>query len=203
MSVVLVTLHRGFMKPLLATVAFLVASTAPQASAQFFISPSVTTTLASPSIDSTSSKAGFAISFGAVGTVLGTETEFAYQPELLDSAAHVIAENKVLTIFQNLLIGPKVGPVKVYGAVGGGSLHLNVSSLETLIIPTAESITSNYFALTAGGGVMGFVAAHIGLRADLRYVKAYGFDLEDFEEAGLNFDELNFWRASFGGVFTF
>ena len=191
------------MKPFLAVIAFLVASAAHQASAQFFVSPSITTTVASPSIDTTSSKAGFAISFGAVGKVLGTETEFAYQPEVLDNEANVIAENKVVTIFQNMLIGPKIGPVKVYGSVGGGSLHLNVSSITTLVIPTAESIKSNYFALTIGGGVMGFVASHVGLRGDLRYVKAYGFDFEDFEDAGLSLDEFNFWRASFGAVFTF
>jgi opacity protein-like surface antigen len=191
------------MKPLFALLVFLAASYAHPAAAQFFISPSLTTTVSSPSIGATSSKAGFAVAFGAVGKVFGTETELAYQSELLDNTLNEIAKNNVVTLFQNLLIGPKVGPVKVYGAIGGGNLHLNVTSARSLVVPTADSIKSNYFALTLGGGVMGVVAPHIALRGDLRYVRAYGFNFDDLEAAGLSLDEFDFWRASIGAAFTF
>lgn len=66
------------------------------------------------------------------------------------------------------------------------------------MIPNPASISTNYFAVNAGGGVMGFVAPHLGVRADLRYFRAYGFKLTDLETAGLALDRFDFWRASVG-----
>jgi len=66
------------------------------------------------------------------------------------------------------------------------------------VVPNPESISNNYFTINAGGGVMGFFTDHLGVRADLRYYRAFGIDISDLENAGLRLDKFNFWRASFG-----
>jgi hypothetical protein len=182
---------------------FLFVSASHGASAQVFVSPFVDTTLSSPSATGGSSKPGFGIALGNVGRIVGGETEIGYQPEVIDNSANGLAKSRVITFAGNILIGPTIGRVKAYGAVGAGDLHLNVTRLSTLVIPNAESISTNYFTVNAGGGVMGFFTPHMGVRADLRYFRAYGFNIADLQTAGLALDRFDFWRASVGFVAKF
>jgi opacity protein-like surface antigen len=126
--------------------------------------------------------------------VIGGETEIAYFPQLLDNSANAIAKNKVVTFSGSTLIGPTVGRVKPYVAIGAGNLHLNVTSLSSAVLP----LSKNYFTFNAGGGVIGFFTNHVGVRADLRYTRAFGLKIEDLETAGLQLEKFNFWRATFG-----
>lgn len=176
---------------------------AHDAAAQGFINPFVGTTLSSPSTHGSSSKAGFGVALGNVGTVVGFETEFAYYPEVLDNAANALAKNKVLTFSGNVLIGPTIGPVKVYGALGFGDLYLNVTSVASVVVPNPASISNNYVTVNAGGGVMGFFTDHFGVRGDLRYYRAFGFDISDLQGAGLALTRFDFWRADIGVVAKF
>ena len=166
--------------------------------AQGFINPFVGTTLSSPSAKGGSSKAGFGVAFGGIGKIIGGETEFAYYPELLDTTANNLDKSRVYTFSGNTLIGPMIGPVKAYGALGAGSLNLNVTSLKSVVIPNPTSISSNYFTFNVGGGVMGFFNSHLGVRGDLRYYRAFGFKFEDVATTGLALDRFDFWRAAFG-----
>ena len=176
---------------------------ASDAAAQGFINPFVGTTLSSPSPDGSHSKAGFGLAFGKVGTAVSSEAEIAYYPELLDNTGNALAKNHVLTFSGNLLVGPHIGRVKVYGAAGAGDLLLNVTSLKSVVTPNPESLSSNYFAVNAGGGMMGFVSGHFGIRGDLRYYRAFGINVSDLESAGLTLDHFDFWRANVGLVATF
>jgi opacity protein-like surface antigen len=173
------------------------------ASAQGFISPFIGTTLTSPSTDSDKSQMGFGVSFGTLGRIVGFETELAYFPEILDNDAEGLSKSKGITLGADTLIGPTVGPVKVYGAFGFGNLHLNVTSLSSIIVPDAESISNNFFTFNVGGGAAVSFAPHLGVRGDLRYFKAYGFDLDDFEGVGLQLDHFNFWRGTAGLLLKF
>ena len=96
-----------------------------------------------------------------------------------------------------------VSPVKPYGAAGLGNLNLNVTRLSSLVVPSPESISSNYLTVNVGGGVMGFFTTHLGIRGDLRYFRAYGFKLTDLAAAGLALDRFDFWRAGVGVVVKF
>jgi hypothetical protein len=173
------------------------------AAAQAFINPFVGTTLTSPTGVGGSSKAGFGIALGTLGNIVGAETEFAYYPEVLDNTANALSKNKVITFSGNTLIGPTIGPVKAYGAVGLGDLYLNVTSLASVVVPNPTSISTNYFTLNVGGGVAGFFSAHFGARGDLRYYRAYGLKVTDFENAGLVLDHFDFWRANIGVAIKF
>jgi hypothetical protein len=171
--------------------------------AQGFINPFIGTTLTSPSPNGDASKAGFGIAFGKVGKIVGGETEIAYYPELLDTTVNSIAKNKAFTFAGTMLIGPTLGRVKVYGAIGAGDLHLNVTSVSSIVVPNPESFSNNYFTFNAGGGAMGFFTSHLGVRGDLRYHRAFGFKIEDFETTGIALDHFDFWRADIGLVAKF
>jgi opacity protein-like surface antigen len=195
---------RSFVKPSAFVAAvFLVVAGARGAAAQIFVNPFVDSTLSAPSTSGSRSQPGFGIAIGNVGTVVGFETEFAYHPELFDNAANALAKSHVLTLAQNILVGPTIGRVKPYGAAGAGDLYLNVTRLSSVVIPSPESISTNYFTVNVGGGLMGFVTAHLGVRADLRYYRAYGFKLTDLQTAGLALDRFDFWRAGVGVVAKF
>jgi hypothetical protein len=186
---------------IVATILFVAASHG--ASAQVFVSPFVDTTLSSPSATGSSSKPGFGFSLGNIGKIIGAETEIGYQPEVIDNTANALAKSRVITLAGNVLIGPTIGRVKAYGAIGAGDLFLNVTRLSSLVIPDAASISTNYFTVNAGGGVIGFFTAHMGVRGDLRYFRAYGFKISDLQTAGLALDRFDFWRASVGFVAKF
>ena len=183
---------------MLVAAALLVVSVARDAVAQGFVSPFVGTTLSSPSPSGSSTKPGYGIAFGNLGKVVGFDTEIAYYPEVLDNTANALAKNRVFTFSGDTLIGPTIGRVKPYGAFGFGDLHLNVTSLSSVVIPNPASISTNYFTFNAGGGVMGFFTTHLGVRGDLRYFRAYGFKVTDLQSSGITLDHFDFWRASIG-----
>ena len=191
------------MKSFIIIAALLVASAAHDARAQGFLNPYVDTTLTSPSATGNSTEAGLGIALGSVGKIVGFETDIAYHPEVIDNSANALAKSHVFTFSGNFLIGPRIGTVKPYVALGVGDLMLNVSRLSTLVIPNPESISNNYFTVNLGGGVIGFFAAHFGLRGDLRYFRAYGFKITDLQTAGISLDRFDFWRASGGVVVGF
>jgi len=174
-----------------------------KAAAQAFINPFVGTTLATPTGTSGNSKPGFGVAIGSLGGIVGAETEFAYYPELFDNSANRLAKNKVLTFSGNTLIGPMIGPVKVYGAVGVGDLYLNVQSLSTIVVPNPTSISTNYFTFNVGGGAAGFFSQHFGVRGDLRYYRAFGFKVTDLQSTSLQLDRFDFWRADVGLAIKF
>jgi hypothetical protein len=181
----------------------LVIASAGRSQAQAFVSPFVGVTLTSPSATGGRSKPGYGVAFGGFGGIVGFETELAYYPEVLDNSANGLSKSRVLTFTGDTLIGPKIGSWKPYGAFGFGNMNLNVTSLANAVVPNPENVSSNYFTLNVGGGAVGSFAAHIGARADLRYFKAYGFNLTDLEGAGLALDHFDFWRASIGIAFVF
>jgi opacity protein-like surface antigen len=191
-------MHRSILLGLL-----LVVFAAPHAAAQGFISPFVGTTLTSPSSTGSRTKPGYGVSFGGLGRIVGGETEIAFYPEVIDNSANALTKSKVVSISGGMLLGPMMGPVKPYAAIGAGNLNLNVTGLSSVVIPNPESISNNYFSFNVGGGVMGFFTDHFGVRGDLRYNRAFGINIEDLEDAGLRLDKFNFWRASFGIVGKF
>ena len=186
-------MHRLFL-----LAAALVVLATHDAVAQGFIAPFVGTTLTSPSDRGSSTKPGFGVAFGALGGFAGFETEIAFYPEVVDNTANGIAKSRVISISGGTLLGPNLGRAKPYVAFGAGNLNLNVTGLASVVVPSPESISNNYFTFNAGGGVMGFFTEHVGVRGDLRYFKAFGIKLEDLQNAGIQLDKFNFWRASFG-----
>jgi hypothetical protein len=176
----------------------------PRAAAgqQSFVNLFAGKTLTSASVDSADrgntggSDAGFGIAFGSLGKMVSAETEFAYFPQVFDSAA--VARSFVVSVSGNILIGPTIGPAKIYGAIGVGDLYVNAAAAST---PT--SIAMNYLTLNGGAGVVFFFWSHAAVRADLRYYRATGFLPSDLERVGVEFERLALWRPTVGLTLKF
>jgi opacity protein-like surface antigen len=128
------------------------------------------------------------VALGVTGNVFGFEEEFAYAKDFFGSVAGL--ESSVLTLTSNLLIIPKVGPIRPYGLIGAGLIKSHIELTPNSLL----TATNNKFGWTIGGGVMVTVAPHIALRGDLRYF--HSFSDATFLGIPLDGETLDFGRAS-------
>ena len=137
----------------------------------------------------------FGAGLGSMGSVLGGEFEVAYAKDFFGKAPGY--KSSVLTVMGNLMLGPKIGPVRPYGEGGVGLIKTNVDFTAASIL----SSDNNHFGWDVGGGLMIFPAPHIGIRGDIRYFRAF----EDLNIAGITLGntKLKFGRASGALVFQF
>jgi opacity protein-like surface antigen len=135
------------------------------------------------------------VGFGAMGNVLGGEEEIGYASNFFGSAPGL--SSSVLTVMSNLMIVPKIGPVRPYVTAGIGLIKTHVD----LTIPSIFTTDNNGLGWDIGGGLIGFVGAHVGVRGDLRYFHSF----QDLNVLGftLSNSKINFGRASVGLVFKF
>ena len=175
------------------------------AAAQGFIAPFIGTTFNTASVGSATSgsKPGYGIAFGRLGNGFGGETEISYFPEVFDNESAGLAKSKVFSFMGNTIIGGSIGRVHPYGAFGVGTVRLNVTSIGDAVLPSVD-FSKYYFGFNAGGGLFGFFTDNLGLRGDIRYTRAFGFNLEDIQEAtGIELTKFDFWRASVAFVAKF
>jgi opacity protein-like surface antigen len=195
------TVHRSFMRQvILGLVAIGFLGAASEAQAQGFISAMVGIDFGGdagcPDIyDCEDKKANISVGAGVLGRIIGVEGELAYAPDFFGEAPGF--SSSVVTAMGNLMLAPKVGPVHPYVLVGVGLVKTRVELTAASLLTTDNSA----FGWNVGGGVIGFVSGHFGLRADLRYFHAF----QDSTVLGLTLDntKLDYGRASAGIVLKF
>lgn len=135
------------------------------------------------------------IAAGLFRKVIGFEAEVAYAPTFLGEAVGL--SSSALTLMGNGMIAPEVGRLRPYMLGGLGLIRARVE----LTTPSATTTNDIVLAFGIGGGVMGFVTRHIGLRVDMRYFHSFS----DFTVAGLTLSSTNidYSRASAGVVVRF
>jgi opacity protein-like surface antigen len=140
-------------------------------------------------------KINFGVSIGALGTLFGLEGEVAYAPDFFGESTDL--SSSVLTGMANILFVPKLGPVRPYVTAGLGVIKTNVELTADSVFTTND----NTFGWNIGGGVIGFVSDHVGLRGDLRYFHAF----QDLSALGFTLEgsKLDYGRASVGVVLAF
>jgi opacity protein-like surface antigen len=136
---------------------------------------------------------GASLSFMGAG-IFGGEIWGNYAPSFDPNA-------KQAGLMGNLVIGVPIGgdsgaSVKPYVTAGIGLFRIKAKIAEF-----DDRITSNDFAYNLGGGVMAFFNDHVGLRADLRFVRTLRDDKGD--DQFLKPGDLNFWRWNIGPSFRF
>ena len=173
---------------------------ASEARAQGFISPMFGFDFGGdtgcPNVNNCSDKkANISVGAGVLGTIIGVEGELAYAPDFFGKAPGF--SSSVVTAMGNLMLAPKVGPVHPYVLVGVGLIKTHVELTAASLLTTDNST----FGWDVGGGVIGFVSGHFGLRGDLRYFHAF----QDFSVLGFALDntKLDYARASAGVVLKF
>jgi opacity protein-like surface antigen len=138
----------------------------------------------------------FGLALGAAGNVFGFEEEFAYARDFFGTAPTL--KSSVVTVMSNVMLAPKVGPVRPYFLTGVGLIKTHVDLTIATILTTDDS----NFGWDIGGGVMVTVAPHVGVRGDIRYFHTFqdlglmGFSL------GAN-QKLDYGRAAAAVNFTF
>jgi opacity protein-like surface antigen len=174
--------------------------TATQGQAQGFISPLIGYDFSGdakcPSLNNCEDKkVNVSVSLGAMGTMLGFEEEIAYAPDFFGTAPGL--SSSVLTLMSNVMLVPDLGPVRPYVLVGIGLIKTHVELTQASVFTT----DNNNLGWNIGGGLIGLLGDHFGVRGDLRYVHAFqdltvlGFTLSD--------SKLDYGRASVGVILTF
>src|SRR5438034_9905686 len=88
----------------------------------------------------------YGVSLGAAGSVFGFEEEFAYARDFFGTAPTL--KSSVLTVMSNVMLAPKIGPVRPYLAVGVGLIKTHVDLTTTSILTSDNS----NFGWDLGGG---------------------------------------------------
>ena len=194
-------MHRRLFRPLLILLALgLLAALPADASAQGYISPFIGFDFGGDSgcqeaAGCEDKNSNIGVSFGRMGTIFGVEAELGYARDFFGDTPGVASN--VLTFTTNLMIGPRIGPVRP-NVVGGIGLMKTRVEFTT---PSLLETDNNSVAWDMGGGVMVLFGEHIGVRGDLRWFSTFdNFDLLGFS---LNDEKLNFQRAAAALVLAF
>lgn len=126
----------------------------------------------------------FGVTGGLTGKV-GAEVDFGYTPDFFGYQDVTRRKNHVLTltgaaILSKPIHGARRGRIRPYLAFGGGLFRVATGA------PNPEKSTTG---LAAGGGVTSFLRDRIGVRGDVRYLRALSGD-----------NRINFWRLSIGMI---
>ena len=183
-----------------ALAAVLVIGAARAASAESFISPFIGYNFGGdsgcPAINDCEDKTrNLGISFGSIGNVVGAEAEFSFIDNFFGESP--TTSSNVLTFMGNFMLAPKFGVIQPYGVIGLGLIK---SHAEVSVGGLLET-DNNHFGWDIGGGIIGYLGPHFGVRGDIRYFHAF----QDLEILGLPIADtkLDFGRASGGVVFRF
>ena len=175
-------------------------STASAASAQGFISPLVGYNFGGdsgcPNITGCSDKRlNAGVGLGVMGSLFGFEEEFAYANNFFGETPAY--SSSVLTLMSNVMIVPKLSPIRPYALVGLGLIKTHVDLTTSSLL----SSDNNNFGWDIGGGVMVLFSQHVGARGDIRYFHSF----QDLNLLGLTISDpkLDFGRASAALVLTF
>jgi opacity protein-like surface antigen len=133
---------------------------------------------------------------------LGFEVDFGYSPNFFDVSPddnnfNFIGDGNVTTLMANLVVGAPTGGVRPYASGGIGLIRQRLDDAGQFF----GKVGNNDFGFNVGGGVMGFMNDHVGLRGDIRYFRA----VHDSSNDGMDLDlgDFNFWRGTVGVMFKF
>jgi opacity protein-like surface antigen len=138
----------------------------------------------------------YGVGLGKMGPVLGFEEEFAYAKDFFGTSP-TLNNSSVFTAMSNVMVVPRVGPVRPY-LLGGLGLIKSHAEFTPVSLLTSDN---NSFGWDVGGGVIAFASPNLGVRGDIRYFHAFqdatllGFTIQN--------PKLDFGRASVALVIAF
>src|SRR4026209_1309897 len=141
------------------------------ASAQGYISPQIGYDFGGdsgcPQITNCKDKnLNWGVSVGSLGSILGSELEFAYAKNFFGDIPGV--SSSVLTLMGNGMVAPRFGPVQPYWLIGLGLMKTHVDFSAS----TIEN-SENHSAWDAAGGLMIFLGRKSGIRGEIRHYHAF------------------------------
>jgi opacity protein-like surface antigen len=143
----------------------------------------------------------FGVSAGGMGAgIIGGEADFGWSPSFFGTQSD-FGNNTVMDLMGNLILGAPIGGqhgagIRPYVVGGVGLIRTQIDGGTVAKV----SSSNNMFGWDAGAGVMGYFADHIGLRGDVRYMRATSDLNSGVSSLDLSGNRLHFWRASIGVV---
>jgi opacity protein-like surface antigen len=190
---------RRVLKALVLTAAVVCVGAPAQARAEGFVSPWAGVNFSGGS-SGQEGKQAYGVNAGFMGKgIIGAEFSFGYAPNFFGEAD---VKNREMDYMANLIVGIPIGGTHGAGLrpfVTGGLGGINTKIGEF----SGDDFKNTDFGYNLGAGVMGYFATHIGVRADVRYLRTINSDESIDLGGGLgNFDlgGFHFWRATFGLV---
>ena len=190
------------MKRYLIGAALVVALAPASAQADWLFTPSIGTTFGADT--NGREHFTFGTSLGWMGGgIFGWEADLAWTPEFFegnDDDFDLDGGSNVVTAMGNVIIGVPIGGqrdagFRPYLTAGLGMLQAEARSNDDLF-----RVDNSEFGFNAGVGALGFFSDHIGLRADLRYLRSFVDPVED-NEFDLDIGNFDYWRATGGLTF--
>jgi opacity protein-like surface antigen len=189
-------------KSLVLTAAMAIILAPMPARADGWVSPWIGSAFGS-SIDN--GRGTFGVSAGGMGGgIVGAEFDFGYNPSFFGTE-NDFGNNSVLNAMANVIVGVPIGGtygkgVRPYVLAGGGLIRTQIDGVNNANLFRPAS-SNNMFGWDAGAGVMGFFNDHVGLRGEIRYLRATHDMNSGINSIDLNGNKLHFWRPSIGVVF--
>lgn len=175
----------------LAATAALVWTPTP-ARAETWVAPFIGTTFGATSSDA-NSKVAFGANVGGLseGKIFGAEIDFGYVPSPAGDKS-LVGSNYLLDFTGDVLIAAPQGligktGVRPFATAGLGLIRTHVEGSGS--VPSASDNESAY---TLGGGAMGLIGRHAGLRGDVRYFRTVNHPSAFTASSG----SFYYWRAS-------
>jgi hypothetical protein len=143
----------------------------------------------------------FGVSAGGMGGgIVGGEVDFGWSPSYFGTKSD-FGNNTVMNLMGNVILGVPVGGqhgagIRPYVVGGLGLIRTQIDGGSIAHV----SSSTNMLGWDAGGGVMGYFGDHIGVRGDLRYLRATSDFSTGISSLDLDGNRLHFWRASIGVV---
>ena len=144
-----------------------------------------------------SGSVGLGASIGqTVGGVIGVDFDFGYSPDFFGNNlnSHVVTAMGNVTVALPFDRAHGAG-IRPYLTGGIGLIRSRID------VPLHRySLASNDVGLAFGGGVIGFMGPHLGVRADVRYMHSLDDDgvVDPFNS--IDVSRLHYWRTSFAVV---
>lgn len=160
----------------------------------WFASPFIATSFGG---DTTESAPFYGASGGWMGGHLGFEGEVANAPDFFEPTGF-LTYRRVTTLMGNAFYRFTTKAVQPYAAGGVGLVRPHLAEAGELAV-----LEVNKFGFNVGGGIIGRISDHTGVRGDLRYVRTAGASDTDANPFGFDLTRFEFWRASAGLVVTF
>jgi len=140
-------------------------------------------------------RAALGITAGSMGAgVVGSELDFGYSPSYFGTE-NEFGHNTLIDLTLNVVIGVPIGNARGAGVrpfvrMGAGLIRTQIDGGTVFNVSSSE----NHIGWDLGGGVMGFMSDHVGLRGDVTYFRNMNGNVVN----GLDLGGLHFWRMSVG-----
>jgi Outer membrane protein beta-barrel domain len=153
-----------------------------------------------PGADTASNRLTYGVALDFLVTKhLGAGLDVGQSPDFFGDDNGFRTDRAVSTFMGNATylvpVGTRVVP---YAAGGAGAIRFDVREAGGL-----ATLARSQAGWNAGGGVLGYVNEHVGVRGDVRYFRTFENAEVDGNPFGVDTNAFDFWRLTTGVVFRF